>query len=129
MRAVADDLIASHLVGINLNRVIVSAFFIGSAFAGLAGLLWSARAGKIHPLMGFIPVVKAFVAAVIGGFGSITGAVIGGYVLGFAEVFLIALLPPELQGYRDAFVFILLIFILLVRPQGILGAKTMERRI
>ena len=89
----------------------------------------SARAGKVHPLMGFIPVVKAFVAAVIGGFGSITGAVVGGYVLGFAEVFLIALLPQELQGYRDAFVFILLIFILLVRPQGILGIKAMERRI
>jgi branched-chain amino acid transport system permease protein len=129
MRAVADDLTASHLVGIHLDRVIVSAFFIGSLFAGLAGLLWSARAGKIYPLMGFIPVVKAFVAAVIGGFGSIPGAVIGGYVLGFAEVFLVALLPPDFQGYRDAFVFVLLIFILLVRPQGILGAKAMERRI
>jgi len=129
MRAVADDLTASQLVGIPLNRVIVSAFFIGSLFAGLAGLLWSARAGKIFPLMGFIPVVKAFVAAVIGGFGSIPGAVIGGYVLGFAEVFFVALLPPDFQGYRDAFVFVLLIIILLVRPQGILGAKAMERRI
>lgn len=129
MRAVADDLTASHLVGIRLNRVIVSAFFIGSVFAGLAGLLWSARAGKIFPLMGFIPVVKAFVAAVIGGFGSIPGAVLGGYVLGFAEVFLVAMLPPDLQGYRDAFVFIMLIIILLVRPQGILGAKAMQRRI
>lgn len=129
MRAVADDLTASHLVGIRLNRVIVSAFFIGSLFAGLAGLLWSARAGKIFPLMGFIPVVKAFVAAVIGGFGSIPGAVLGGYVLGFLEVFLVAMLPPDFQGYRDAFVFVLLIFILLVRPQGILGAKAMQRRI
>lgn len=129
MRAVADDLTASHLVGIRLNRVIVSAFFIGSVFAGLAGLLWSARAGKIFPLMGFIPVVKAFVAAVIGGFGSIPGAVLGGYVLGFAEVFLVAMLPPDLQGYRDAFVFIMLIIILLVRPQGILGTKAMQRRI
>jgi branched-chain amino acid transport system permease protein len=129
MRAVADDLTASQLVGIPLNRVIVSAFFIGSLFAGLAGLLWSARSGKIFPLMGFIPVVKAFVAAVIGGFGSISGAVIGGYVLGFAEVFFVALLPPDFQGYRDAFVFVLLIIILLVRPQGILGAKAMERRI
>ena len=129
MRAVADDLTASHLVGIHLNRVIVSAFFIGSLFAGLAGLLWSARAGKIYPLMGFIPVVKAFVAAVIGGFGSIPGAVIGGYVLGFAEVSFMALLPPDFQGYRDAFVFVLLIFILIVRPQGILGTKAMERRI
>jgi branched-chain amino acid transport system permease protein len=129
MRAVADDLTASHLVGIPLNRVIVSAFFIGSLFAGLAGLLWSARAGKIYPLMGFIPVVKAFVAAVIGGFGSIAGAVIGGYVLGFAEVSFMALLPANVQGYRDAFVFVLLIFILILRPQGILGAKAMDRRI
>ncbi len=129
MRAVADDLTASRLVGIKLNRVMVTAFFIGSLFAGVAGLFWGARAGKIDPLMGFIPVVKAFVAAVIGGFGSIAGAVLGGYVLGFAEVLFAGFLPPNYSGYRDAFVFVLLILILLVRPQGILGSRARERRI
>lgn len=129
MRAVADDLVASKLVGIKLNRVMVTAFLIGSVLAGVAGLFWGSRAGKIDPLMGFIPVVKAFVAAVIGGFGSIPGAVLGGYVLGFAEILFAGFLPPGYTGYRDAFVFILLILILLVRPQGILGSKTTERRI
>ena len=68
-----------------------------------------------------------FVAAVIGGFGSLAGAVIGAYVLGFAEIFLIGFLPPELSSYRDAFVFLLLIFVLLVRPNGILGSTEREK--
>lgn len=129
MRAVADDLVASQLVGVRLNRVIVTAFFIGSVLAGVAGLLWGARSGKLDPLMGFIPVVMAFVACVIGGFGSIAGAVVGGYVLGFAQIFFVAFLPPTYSGFRDAFVFVLLLIVLLLRPQGIVGAKSMERRI
>lgn len=127
MRATSEDLMASQLVGININRVIVTAFAIGSGMAGVAGYLWAARLGKIDPLMGFIPLLKAFVAAVIGGFGSITGAVLGAYVLGFAEIFLIGFLPPELSSYRDAFVFILLILVLLIRPNGILGATEREK--
>ena len=129
MRAVADDLVASQLVGIKLNRVIIAAFFIGSVLAGIAGLLWGSRSGKIDPLMGFIPVVMAFVACVIGGFGSIAGAVVGGYVLGFAQIFFVAFLPPTYSGFRDAFVFVLLLVVLVLRPQGIVGAKSMERRI
>lgn len=127
MRATSEDLMASQLVGININRVIVTAFAIGSGMAGVAGYLWAARLGKIDPLMGFIPLLKAFVAAVIGGFGSITGAVLGAYVLGFAEIFLIGFLPPELSSYRDAFVFILLILVLLIRPNGILGSTEREK--
>ena len=129
MRAVADDLIASQLVGVKLNKVITIAFFIGSTLAGVAGLLWGARAGKIDPLMGFVPVVMAFIACVIGGFGSIAGAVLGGYVLGFAQVFFVAFLPPAYSGWRTVFVFILLLGVLLLRPQGLLGSKSMERRI
>lgn len=129
MRAVADDLVASQLVGVRLNKVIVIAFFIGSALAGVAGLLWGARAGKIDPLMGFTPVIMAFIACVIGGFGSIAGAVLGGYVLGFAQIFFVAFLPPAYSGWRTVFVFVLLLAVLLLRPQGILGAKSMERRI
>lgn len=127
MRATAEDLLGSQLVGINIDRVVVVAFLIGSGMAGVAGILWAARLGKIDPLMGFIPLLKAFVAAVIGGFGSLAGAVLGAYVLGFAEIFLIGFLPPELSSYRDAFVFILLILVLLVRPHGILGSSEREK--
>ena len=127
MRATSEDMMASQLVGININRVIVTAFAIGSAMAGVAGMLWAARIGKIDPLMGFIPLLKAFVAAVIGGFGSIAGAVLGAYLLGFAEIFLIGFLPPALSSYRDAFVFLLLIIVLLIRPNGILGSSEQEK--
>jgi branched-chain amino acid transport system permease protein len=127
MRATSEDLMAAQLVGINIDLVIISDFAVGSAMAAVAGRLWAARLGKIDPLMGFIPLLKAFVAAVIGGFGSLAGAVLGGYLLGFAEVFLVGFLPPALSGYRDAFVFILLIIVLLIRPNGILGSKQGEK--
>ncbi|MFL5760226.1 MAG: branched-chain amino acid ABC transporter permease [Thermomicrobiales bacterium] len=127
MRAAAENGLAARLMGININTVVVTAFIIGSAMAGVAGVLWGARVGRIEPLMGFIPVLKAFVATVIGGFGSIPGAVIGAFILGFGEIFLVALLPDNLTGYRDAFVFGALILILLVRPQGILGSTEPEK--
>jgi branched-chain amino acid transport system permease protein len=124
MRAAAEDLTASYLVGVNVNRVIVVAFVMASVFAGLAGVLWAAQAGVVEPLMGFTPLLKAFVAAIIGGFGSITGALLGGYVLGALEV-LIQSLPSSwgLSPYRDAIVFILLIAFLLFRPGGLVGVK------
>src|SRR5204862_2819693 len=127
-------------MGININRVIATAFAIGSGLAAVAGLLFAVQAGQINPYMGFTPVLKAFIAAVIGGFGSIAGAVLGGYVLGALEVILTALpglgdllppgpladffktfLPSTLTSYRDAFVFVTLILTLLFRPNGILG--------
>jgi branched-chain amino acid transport system permease protein len=77
--------------------------------------------------MGFLPGLKAFVAAVIGGIGVIPGAVLGGFLLGFAEIFFVGFLPPAFSGYRDAFVFALLLVVLLIRPNGILGASTEER--
>lgn len=127
MRATAENAMAAQLMGINVTTVIVAAFVIGSGLAGVAGMLWGARVGRIEPLMGFIPVLKAFVATVIGGFGSIPGAVLGAYLLGFGEVFLVALLPGDLTSYRDAFVFAGLIVILLLRPQGILGSTEPEK--
>jgi len=127
MRATSEDLLGAQLVGINIDRVVIAAFAVGSALAGVAGILWAARLGKIDPLMGFIPLLKAFVAAVIGGFGTLAGAVLGAYVLGFAEIFLVGFLPPALSSYRDAFVFILLILVLLVRPNGILGSTEREK--
>jgi branched-chain amino acid transport system permease protein len=149
MRAAAEDLPAARLMGIDTNRVIATAFAIGSGLAAVAGLLFAVQAGQLTPYMGFTPVLKAFIAAVIGGFGSISGAIIGGYALGGLEVFLTAIpgigdilppglvtpgvqawlrqwLPSSLSSYRDAFVFIVLILVLLFRPNGILGSRERE---
>ncbi|MFL5778217.1 MAG: branched-chain amino acid ABC transporter permease [Chloroflexota bacterium] len=149
MRAAAEDLPAAQLMGIKVNRVVATAFAIGAGLAAVAGLLFAAQAGQINPYMGFTPVLKAFIAAVIGGFGSIAGAALGGYVLGFLEVLVTALagigdilppgsvppeihsllqqwLPSSLAAYRDAVVFVILIVVLLVRPQGILGRRDRE---
>jgi branched-chain amino acid transport system permease protein len=149
MRAAAEDLPAARLMGIKVNRVVATAFAIGAGLAAVAGLLYSVQAGQVNPYMGFTPVLKAFIAAVIGGFGSIAGAVLGGYVLGFLEVLVTALagigdllpagsVPPELReilqtvlpsglaSWRDAVVFVVLILVLLVRPQGILGRRSRE---
>jgi len=127
MRASAENLLAAQLVGINLGRVIMVAFIIGAGMAAVAGILYGVRIGKIDPLMGFIPLLKAFVATVIGGFGSIPGAVLGAYVLGSLEIALAGSLPSGITPYRDAIIFTLLILVLLVRPQGILGAGEAER--
>jgi len=90
-------------------------------------LMWGGKFGQIDPLLGFIPGLKSFVAAVIGGVGSIPGAIIGGFVLGLSEVLFVGLLPPIYSSYRDAFVFATLILILLILPNGILGKKMGER--
>jgi len=127
MRAVSQDLLASRLMGININRVFVTAFGIGSLLAGVVGILWSARVGKIDPLMGFYPVLKAFVASVIGGLGSMPGAVLGGYILGILEILLQGILPASLTPFRDGFVFGILIVLLLFRPNGLLGSTEKEK--
>jgi branched-chain amino acid transport system permease protein len=127
MRAVSQDLLASRLMGINTNRVFVTAFGVGSVLAGVVGILWSVRVGKIDPLMGFYPVLKAFVASVIGGLGSLPGAVLGGYLLGILEIVLQGILPASLTPFRDAFVFSILIVLLLFRPNGLLGSSEKEK--
>lgn len=126
MRATAENLNVARLMGININRIIMLAFAIGSGLAAVAGLMWGGKYGQIDPLLGFVPGLKAFVAAVIGGVGSIPGAMLGGYVLGFSEILFVGLLPPIYSAYRDAFVFTTLILILLVLPTGLLGRKVEE---
>jgi branched-chain amino acid transport system permease protein len=126
MRGCADNLTAAHLVGININVVVSVSFALGSALATLAGVMLAGQYGRIDPLMGFVPGLKSFVAAVIGGIGSLPGAALGGVILGTSEILLVGLLPPSFSPYRDAFVFVILILVLLVRPNGILGAS--ERR-
>ncbi|WP_102226635.1 branched-chain amino acid ABC transporter permease [Acidimangrovimonas sediminis] len=121
MRAAAEDLGAAQMVGLDVDRLIVVAFAIASAFAGLAGVLWAAQSGIVEPDMGFTPLLKAFVAAIVGGFGSISGALVGGYVLGALEILIVAFLPSSVSPYRDAIVFGLLIVFLLFKPNGLMN--------
>ncbi len=127
MRATAENLDVARLMGIDINRTIMSAFALGSALAGMAGLMWGGKFGQIDPLLGYVPGLKSFVAAVIGGVGSIPGAILGGYILGLAEVLFVGLLPPIYSAFRDAFVFSTLILLLLLMPNGLLGVKTEDR--
>ena len=122
MRALAHDFETSRLMGINVDLVVSLTFAVGSALAAAGGILWSLKFPQINPLMGIFPGLKAFIAAVLGGIGSIPGAMVGGFLLGLAEILLVALLP-SLSGYRDAFAFLLLVLVLLVRPTGIMGEK------
>jgi len=128
MRAVAYDLETTSLMGVNVNRVISLAFLVGSLLAGGGGLLWAMKYPQINPFMGIVPGLKAFIAAVLGGIGNLTGAVVGGLLLGLLEVMLVALFP-DWSGYRDALAFILLILILLVRPTGLLGEVLGEEKL
>ena len=121
MRACSENLDASRLMGINPNRVIVFAFAVGSGLAALAGLMLAGEYKTIDPLMGFVPGLKAFCAAVVGGIGSLYGAVVGGLVMGVAEMLFAGLMPTSLTAYRDAFVFVVLILVLLFLPNGIFG--------
>jgi len=127
MRATAENIDVARLMGININRTIMATFAVGSALAGIAGLMWGGKFGQIDPLLGFVPGLKSFVAAVIGGVGSIPGAIVGGYILGVSEVLFVGLLPPIYSAYRDAFVFSTLIVILLILPNGIFGKRSEER--
>ncbi|MGV3721566.1 MAG: branched-chain amino acid ABC transporter permease [Actinomycetota bacterium] len=126
MRAVAWDREAAALMGVNPNLVISFTFALGSALAGAAGLIVSALTNvRIAPLVGVLPGLKAFVAAVLGGIGSIPGALIGGLVMGIAETFVAA--DPKITTWRDAIAFILLILILIFRPAGIMGRSVVEK--
>lgn len=123
MRAAARDFDMVRMVGVDANKVIAGAFAISGFLAGLAAIFIIARRGAVDPFMGFAPVLKSFVAAVLGGFGSLLGAVVGGFVLGALEVLFQVALPAKIAGYRDAFVFMLVAVILVWRPQGIVGVK------
>jgi branched-chain amino acid transport system permease protein len=128
MRAIAYDLETSRLQGINVDRVISLTFMLGSGLAGLGGLLWALKYPQVNPFMGVLPGLKAFIAAVAGGIGNLTGAVVGGLLLGILEVLIVALLP-DWAGYRDALAFGLLMLVLLCRPQGLLGAARLEEKL
>ncbi len=124
MRCVSEDRGAAELMGINVNRTISITFAIGSALAAVAGVLLWAKVYKLEPTTGAIPGIKAFTAAVLGGIGSIPGAMLGGILLGVIEIFSRAYISTALS---DAIVFSVLIIVLLVRPTGLLGKPIREK--
>jgi len=126
MRALSKDHETARVMGVNVNQIISLTFGIGSMLAAVGGIMWGLKFPQISPLMGVIPGMKCFIAAVIGGIGNIKGAVVGGFILGVGEILLVAFLP-DLTGYRDAFAFVLLILILLYKPTGIMGEQIAEK--
>ncbi|PYN81722.1 MAG: branched-chain amino acid ABC transporter permease [Candidatus Rokuibacteriota bacterium] len=132
IRAVAEDQAAASLMGIDVNRIISLTFLIGGAMGGAAGVLFGVQYGLINPYSGFIPGLKAFTAAVLGGIGNIPGAMVGGLVLGLLEAFAASYLSLLTGGafgaeYKDILAFSILILILIFRPKGLLGEVVRER--
>ncbi len=126
MRAVSKDYEAARLMGIDVNKIISFTFAIGSGLAAIGGVMWGMKYPTLLPLMGMMPGLKCFIAAVVGGIGDIRGAVLGGFILGLSEIMIIAFFPA-LTGYRDAIAFILLIVILLFKPTGLMGQNLTEK--
>jgi branched-chain amino acid transport system permease protein len=124
MRAVAENREAASLMGIDVNRIILTTFIIGSALAAAAGVMVGIYYTQINHMMGFIPGIKAFTAAVLGGIGNVPGAMLGGFFLGMAEAFGVLIMPAE---YKDVIAFGLLVLVLIFRPSGILGEVVSER--
>ena len=127
MRAASEDFEMLRLLGVRANRVVAAAFALSGLLAGIAAVVWTAQRGSVDPLMGFYPVLKAFIATVLGGLGSLAGAVLGGFLVGMVEVFSQAFLPDQLAPYRDAIVLTTVIAILLVRPDGLIPAAKVDR--
>jgi branched-chain amino acid transport system permease protein len=121
MRAAAEDFEVTRLMGVRANAVVIAAFALSGLLAGLASLFYFTQSGSVGPFDGTEPVVKAFIAVVIGGLGSLTGAVVGGFALGITEVVFDAALPAGAQPFGTAFALLVVIAILLLRPQGLVG--------
>jgi branched-chain amino acid transport system permease protein len=133
IRAVAEDKDVAALMGIDVNRTISMTFAIGAVMAGAAAVLWGLTFKQVHFFMGFVPGIKAFTAAVLGGIGSIPGAAIGGLFLGLIEavgppLFLEGLGVPGAHQLKDVTAFTLLVLVLIFRPQGILGERLSEEK-
>ncbi len=124
MRACSEDIGMAKLLGINADKVIALTFITGAALAAIAGVLVALYYGVVNPFIGFIAGLKAFTAAVLGGIGSIPGAMLGGFILGLTESFTSAYLTTE---YKDVVAFSLLVLVLLFRPTGILGKPDVEK--
>ena len=128
MRAISKDIETTRLLGVRVDNIIAFTFFIGSALAAASGIMWALRYPQVHPYMGIMPGLKAFIAAVFGGIGSIPGAVIGAFLIGICET-IIKGLPSawNVSVFSDAFTFALLIIILTCKPTGLFGEKATDK--
>jgi branched-chain amino acid transport system permease protein len=126
LRAVSHRFDTAALMGVNTDRIVSFTFVLGSMMAAVAGILYAVKYPSVQPLMGLLPGIKAFVAAVFGGIGNVTGAVVGGFTLGMVEVLAVGYLPHG-SDYRDGVAFVILIAILLVKPTGLLGRNVTEK--
>ncbi len=127
IRAVAEDQKVAALMGVNVDQAIVVTFIVGAALAGVAGVMWGLQFNQVDHYMGFVPGIKAFTAAVLGGIGSIPGAMLGGFFLGLAETLAVQALPKGFTNYQDVVAFTLLIVFLVLRPGGMLGEHLAKR--
>lgn len=124
IKATAEDMNTASLMGINPDFIIMVVFFIGAALGGVGGVLYGSNYGNIKYNMGFMPGIKAFTSAVVGGIGNIPGAMIGGYIIGIIEVLSAGYISAE---YKDIITFVVLILMLLLKPEGILGESAVEK--
>jgi len=129
LRAAADNFTMTRMLGVPANTVISAAFAISGIMAGIVSIFWIGRSASVTPTIGAPPLLVAFVATVIGGMRSLTGAVVGGFVYATLISLLGILLPPELLEFREAFMFAFVIMILLIRPQGLIRSKTSVERV
>lgn len=129
MRAAADKFTTTRLMGVPANLVISVAFIISGFLAGTVSLFWVGRSASVDPLIGFAPLLIAFIATVIGGMNSLVGAVAGGYVYGLLFNLLSVLLPASMINYRDAFMFAIVILFLLLKPEGLIRGSYTEERV
>jgi branched-chain amino acid transport system permease protein len=129
MRAAAENFTMSRLVGVRANTVIDIAFALSGVLAAVVALLFAAQTGFVQPRFGLQLVIIAFVATVIGGLGNLPGAAVGGFLVGVISTLLQAFLPPDLRPFREAFLFMAVILVLLVRPQGLFPARGLKERV
>jgi branched-chain amino acid transport system permease protein len=129
IRASAEDFTMARLLGVGANRVIATAFGISGMLAGIAGFLLMAQTGQATPTDGLYPLLFGLVAAVVGGLGSLSGAVLGGYLVGLVSTLLQVTLPDSIRPYRDAFVFAAIFFFLVFRPDGLIVPRTSRTRV
>jgi branched-chain amino acid transport system permease protein len=129
MRAAAEDFRMARVLGVRANKVIAVAFALSGILAAAVSCLIVVQTGVVQPRMGLQLVIIAFVGTVIGGLGSLSGAALGGFLVGAATIMLQAFLPPDLRAFREAFVFIAVALVLLFRPQGLIPARGLKERI
>ena len=129
LRATAEDLVTAQLSGINVHRIIAIAFAASAVLAFVVSLIFSAQIGQLSPAMGVRPLIIGFVATILGGLGSLSGAALGGFVVGIISVVLEILLPADARPFREAFLFGLVFTLLVVRPEGIVRVKALQERV